>query len=163
MLFLRIRRPPRSTRTDTLFPYTTLFRSGKHDQAFLNRYTVGFEQFKSYLLGKADGLPKTPEWAAEICGVGAQTIKDLANAMTSKRTMLNVAWSLQRADHGEQPFWMVVTLAAMLGQVGLPGGGFAVGYGPANTMGNNTTMFPGPTLNQGVNKVKDFIHVADRK
>src|SRR3546814_1944431 len=25
---LRIRRPPRSTRTDTLFPYTTLFRSG---------------------------------------------------------------------------------------------------------------------------------------
>src|SRR3546814_15666385 len=26
-LFLRIRRPPRSTRTDTLFPYTTLFRS----------------------------------------------------------------------------------------------------------------------------------------
>src|SRR3546814_7553867 len=27
--FLRIRRPPRSTRTDTLFPYTTLFRSGR--------------------------------------------------------------------------------------------------------------------------------------
>src|SRR3546814_13103441 len=26
-----IRRPPRSTRTDTLFPYTTLFRSGAHD------------------------------------------------------------------------------------------------------------------------------------
>src|SRR3546814_17143154 len=28
VFFLRIRRPPRSTRTDTLFPYTTLFRSG---------------------------------------------------------------------------------------------------------------------------------------
>src|SRR3546814_12714551 len=28
-LFLMIRRPPRSTRTDTLFPYTTLFRSGQ--------------------------------------------------------------------------------------------------------------------------------------
>src|SRR3546814_16392571 len=28
--FLRIRRPPRSTRTDTLFPYTTLFRSRRH-------------------------------------------------------------------------------------------------------------------------------------
>src|SRR3546814_9285379 len=27
VLFLMIRRPPRSTRTDTLFPYTTLFRS----------------------------------------------------------------------------------------------------------------------------------------
>src|SRR3546814_16317694 len=28
--FLMIRRPPRSTRTDTLFPYTTLFRSLRH-------------------------------------------------------------------------------------------------------------------------------------
>src|SRR3546814_14999152 len=31
--FLMIRRPPRSTRTDTLFPYTTLFRSQPHDAA----------------------------------------------------------------------------------------------------------------------------------
>src|SRR3546814_4971043 len=31
--FLMIRRPPRSTRTDTLFPYTTLFRSEQHGQA----------------------------------------------------------------------------------------------------------------------------------
>src|SRR3546814_5967836 len=30
LFFLRIRRPPRSTRTDTLFPYTTLFRSGTY-------------------------------------------------------------------------------------------------------------------------------------
>src|SRR3546814_11111846 len=29
MFFLMIRRPPRSTRTDTLFPYTTLFRSDR--------------------------------------------------------------------------------------------------------------------------------------
>src|SRR3546814_14534073 len=32
VFFLMIRRPPRSTRTDTLFPYTTLFRSvRRHD------------------------------------------------------------------------------------------------------------------------------------
>src|SRR3546814_8914329 len=31
IFFLMIRRPPRSTRTDTLFPYTTLFRSPHHD------------------------------------------------------------------------------------------------------------------------------------
>src|SRR3546814_2934079 len=30
--FLMIRRPPRSTRTDTLFPYTTLFRSQRRHQ-----------------------------------------------------------------------------------------------------------------------------------
>src|SRR3546814_2952118 len=33
VFFLMIRRPPRSTRTDTLFPYTTLFRSARHDAA----------------------------------------------------------------------------------------------------------------------------------
>src|SRR3546814_8058506 len=31
IFFLMIRRPPRSTRTDTLFPYTTLFRSADRD------------------------------------------------------------------------------------------------------------------------------------
>src|SRR3546814_19541659 len=33
--FLMIRRPPRSTRTDTLFPYTTLFRSVKGKQGHI--------------------------------------------------------------------------------------------------------------------------------
>src|SRR3546814_14819502 len=33
LFFLMIRRPPRSTRTDTLFPYTTLFRSGTRRRA----------------------------------------------------------------------------------------------------------------------------------
>src|SRR3546814_13900195 len=38
-LFLMIRRPPRSTRTDTLFPYTTLFRS--HFAA--DRFAIGLD------------------------------------------------------------------------------------------------------------------------
>src|SRR3546814_12481747 len=33
-----IRRPPRSTRTDTLFPYTTLFRSSENPTLFLTRF-----------------------------------------------------------------------------------------------------------------------------
>src|SRR3546814_13121684 len=36
-----MRRPPRSTRTDTLFPYTTLFRSARTDQGF-EHALVGF-------------------------------------------------------------------------------------------------------------------------
>src|SRR3546814_7722915 len=36
-----IRRPPRSTRTDTLFPYTTLFRSVKEEQ--VPRMRIGME------------------------------------------------------------------------------------------------------------------------
>ena len=34
------------------------------DQAFLDKYTVGFDKFKDYVLGDEDGTPKTPEWAA---------------------------------------------------------------------------------------------------
>src|SRR3546814_13095447 len=37
--FLMIRRPPRSTRTDTLFPYTTLFRSYLRNQSVDGTYT----------------------------------------------------------------------------------------------------------------------------
>src|SRR3546814_14213454 len=36
-VFLMIRRPPRSTRTDTLFPYTTLFRSNSPNQTLILR------------------------------------------------------------------------------------------------------------------------------
>src|SRR3546814_17888380 len=42
-VFLIIRRPPRSTRTDTLFPYTTLFRSGEEGQACLRGCGAGRE------------------------------------------------------------------------------------------------------------------------
>src|SRR3546814_12111467 len=48
--FLMIRRPPRSTRTDTLFPYTTLFRSIKrgYTRDFATRTFKQIEGFGSY-------------------------------------------------------------------------------------------------------------------
>src|SRR3546814_19034789 len=46
-----IRRPPRSTRTDTLFPYTTLFRSVMQRAAFLERYTDHLLARRSSRLG----------------------------------------------------------------------------------------------------------------
>ncbi len=124
------------------------------DRDFLGRCCSGYDRFESYL---AD---KTPAWASEITGIPAARIVTLAREMAASRTMMNVAWSLQRASHGEQPFWMVVTLASMLGQIGLPGGGFAVGYGPTNRIGSSHTRLPGPSLPQGSNRVREFIPVA---
>src|SRR3546814_12389442 len=46
--FLMIRRPPRSTRTDTLFPYTTLFRSSV-DAVLRDHAGQGFGAFKPAL------------------------------------------------------------------------------------------------------------------
>ena len=138
----------------------TLLVEGLHDQAFLDRYTVGFDKFRPYLSGEQDGQPKDAGWAEKITGIAADRIVALAREMAATRTMVSIGWSLQRSHHGEQPFWALVTLAAMLGQIGLPGGGFGCGYGPANLMGSGALRHPGPTLPQGTNPVSDFIPVA---
>lgn len=137
-----------------------LYAEKLYDRAFLDRCTVGFDKFVPYLIGETDGQPKTPEWAEKICGIAASRIRALAREMAVSRTTVSIGWSLQRSHHGEQPFWALVTLACMLGQIGLPGGGFGVGYGPANLMGSPHPKYSGPTLPQGVNPVKEFIPVA---
>jgi len=137
-----------------------LVEEGLCNEDFLRRYTVGHERFIEYLRGLPDGVAKTPEWAAALTDLPAERIIRLAREMASKRTMINVAYSLQRSVHGEQPFWMTVTLAAMLGQIGRPGGGFGLGYGCMNNTGSGRKAFSGPRLSQGVNPVKAFIPVA---
>jgi biotin/methionine sulfoxide reductase len=138
----------------------TIESEGLTDRAFLQRYTEGFEAFLPYLMGEADGIPKTADWAAGICEIPADTIRALAWRMAGMRAMISVSWSLTRQDHGEQPFWMAITLAAMLGQIGLPGGGFGFGYSAMNFIGGNHHIIPGASLPQGKNPVEDFIPVA---
>ena len=132
----------------------TLLTENLHDRAFLDHYTVGFDKFAATLKGK------DAAWAEKITGIPAHRIVSLAREMAATRTMLSIGWSLQRSHHGEQPFWALVTLACMLGQIGLPGGGFGVGYGPVNLMGSPHPRYSGPTLPQGKNPVPDFIPVA---
>ena len=103
---------------------------------------------------------KPREWAAKICSINADTIRQLAKTMAETRTLITVAWSLQRAEHGEQPYWMAATLAAMLGQIGLPGGGIGYGYGAIGGIGVSVERLAGLTLPQGENPVKTFIPVA---
>ncbi|TBB18359.1 Asp-tRNA(Asn)/Glu-tRNA(Gln) amidotransferase GatCAB subunit C (plasmid) [Rhizobium ruizarguesonis] len=137
-----------------------LAREGLHDRGFLDRYTVGYERFEAYLLGRSDGVEKSPEWASHICGIGADVIRNLARAMAGARTLITVSHSLQRADHGEQPVWMGIVLAAMLGQIGLDGGGYAYSLGALGNIGKGQLGVPLPTLGQFKNPVADFIPVA---
>ena len=133
---------------------------GLADNDFLARCTVGFERFRPYLMGETDGQPKSPEWAAPLCGVDAETTRALARRMASTRTLITVAWSLQRGEHGEQPYWMSVVLAAMLGQIGQPGGGVGYGYGAIGGVGKSLTGLRGMTFSQLTNPVKEVIPVA---
>jgi len=131
-----------------------------HDRDFLERYTVGYQRFEDYLLGREDGQAKTAEWAASICGIDADIIRDIARAAASKRTLITVSHSLQRADHGEQPVWMGIVLASMLGQIGLDGGGYVYSLGALGNIGKNLLAVPLPTLSQFKNPVADYIPVA---
>lgn len=138
----------------------TLYDEGLHDQAFLDTYTVGFDKFLSYLIGEIDGIVKDADWAAVQSGIDAETIRSLAREMKSKRTLITCAVSLQRADFGEQPLWMTLTLASMLGQIGLPGGGYGIGYGADSAIGTSDRPFRWAVFPQGKNEVEDFLPVA---
>ena len=138
----------------------TLVREGLHDRAYLARYCVGYDVFEAYLLGNADGIAKTAQWASAICGLEVEVIESLARRMAAGRTMIGTAYSLQRAEHGEQTFWMSATLAAMLGQIGLPGGGVGFGYGSMNGYGNPVKRFAVPAMSSGSNPANSIIPVA---
>ncbi len=133
-----------------------LISQKKHNQAFIKKYTVGFDKFRAYLDGKdKDGTPaKTPEWAAKITGIPAARIRELAELMARKRTQLCGSWSIQRAHHGEMPYWAIVNFCCVLGNIGLPGQGvgFSWHYGGGGTAQSGGTAPTG--LSQGRNPVK---------
>ena len=138
----------------------TLLVEDLHDPAFLARCCAGFDRFARYLTGADDGMAKDADWAAAIAGIPAETIRALARRMAASRTLIGVSWSVQRADHGEQPYWMAVTLAAMLGQIGLPGGGFGFGYGAMHGIGAPRRPVTPPSLPKGENGVRSWVPVA---
>lgn len=138
----------------------TLLVHKLHDSRFLDRCCTGFAPFSDYLQGRCDGQPKSADWAAGICGVDADVIRRLALRAAASRTLLNCTWSLQRAEHGEQPYWACIALAAMLGQIGLPGAGFAFGHGSINGAGTPRPDLPGPEMGAGCNPARSTIPVA---
>ena len=138
----------------------TLLAEGLHDTAFLQTHCNGFDAWARYLRGADDGQPKDAAWAAAICGVEASTIAELARSAARQRTMINCTWSLQRAHHGEQPYWASIALAAVLGQIGLPGGGFAFGHGSINGAATPRPDVAAPRLSAGTNPIHRNIPVA---
>ena len=132
-----------------------------HDQAFLDKCTVGFdaehmpegyedgENFKDYILGVYDGVPKTPEWASEICGTPVETIEQLAREMaTTKPMALKAGMSPQRSHNGTNLIQLFYTVGWMCGNVGTPGGEVTTigGANPASWFGGPRLLSYGPDL-----------------
>src|SRR3546814_1841444 len=84
-----IRRPPRSTRTDTLFPYTTLFRSGRLLALACRR------RFRRWALR---GRPEAVEHASPRLPLG----RGLSRASAAVAGIANRAWIFAHLAHGSR-------------------------------------------------------------
>jgi anaerobic dimethyl sulfoxide reductase subunit A len=115
---------------------------GLHDQAFCDRHVLGFDDahlpdgapegasYRSYLLGLADGVPKTPEWAEPITGIPAATLRRLATDFaTHKPAGLHCGYAPGRTAYGEQFHRAAYALAAITGSIGVAGGNTGVSNG----------------------------------
>ncbi|MUK64194.1 molybdopterin-dependent oxidoreductase [Aliivibrio fischeri] len=124
-----------------------------HDTAYLDRYTEGADKYIDHLMGKNDGIVKSPEWAAKITGIPAEDIQKMAIRFATSKTQFAAGWSLQRADHGEMIHWAIINFAAMLGKIGKPGEGvgFSWHYGNGGMPQSGKTLPIG--LSQGKNPV----------
>jgi len=124
-----------------------IFANDLQDQRFIERFCQGMdagtmpvwataspngkENFRDYIFGVYDDQPKTPEWAAEICGVSAADIRKLAHLYaTTKPAALKACWAPGRNAFGEQYNRMAAALQAMTGNIGNLGGS-AEGVGKA--------------------------------
>lgn len=138
-----------------------------HDKAFIARYTLGFdedampegvpanESLVAYLMGKKDGVVKTPEWAEKITHVPAQTIRQLArDYATTKPAALIQGWGPQRHICGERTARGSTLLATITGNVGVKGG-WAAGYGGIG----NRKFATGPEMPD--NPVKEKISIMN--
>ncbi len=137
-----------------------IVRDGRQDQDFLDRCTSGAQPFLDYLTGTSDGIAKTAEWAAAITGLPAEKIRSLSKTLTETRSFLSLSWALQRAHHGEHVYWSALGLAAVVGQIGLRGGGVAYGFGSLNGIGGPFGNGISPGMSQGKKPIDSFIPVA---
>ncbi len=109
--------------------------SDLHDRAFCDRLVLGLDErhlppgappgssWRSYLFGLTDGQQKTPEWAEPITGVPAETIRRLATEFaTLKPAAMHCGYAPGRTLYGEQFHRAAYSLAAITGNVGIPGG-----------------------------------------
>ena len=98
----------------------TIITENLQDQPFIDNYTAGFDQFKDYVLGREDGIEKSPQWAEDISGIPAETIADLARQYaTVKPAVLGNSFGPGRTAYGEQYHRMALVLEAITGNLDL--------------------------------------------
>jgi molybdopterin guanine dinucleotide-containing S/N-oxide reductase-like protein len=100
----------------------TWITEGTYDKDYVATHVVGFDKFSDYVLGKEDGVPKTPEWASRKCGVPEWTIKALAREWARRvtATVHYYGGSYIRGPYSHEPARLEGCLLSMQG-LGKPG------------------------------------------
>ncbi|MFC1846266.1 molybdopterin-dependent oxidoreductase, partial [Chloroflexota bacterium] len=135
-----------------------------YDRNYVETHTVGFDKLKDYLVGKDDGIPKTPQWAASICGVDAEAITGLAREWAAGPTTLNCQLGAAcRGWYGHEWTRMMLALQTLQG-LGKPGvnivsWGWASGGAPFD---KNVRM-PGYTTGVKLVESKSFTNSIPQK
>ena len=109
-----------------------LMSKNLYDREYVQKYVDprGFEEWRSYLLGEKDGIPKTPEWAEKICGVPAETIRGFTDLYArTKPTWLWLGWGPPRKSRGENVVRAACALQAITGNWGVAGGSVPIDMG----------------------------------
>ena len=98
------------------------FKDGTYDKEYLETHAYGVDKFEDYVMGREDGVPKTPEWASPITGVPSRIIKALAKEWASKRTTICIGNGGPgiRGPYATEPARLQVLCLAMQG-LGRPG------------------------------------------
>ncbi len=92
------------------------------NKQYVKTHTFGYDKFEAYVMGKEDGIPKTPKWASAKCGVPSRTIKALARIWAAKKTSTahGNGGSMVRGPFSTEPARLEILLHAMQG-IGNPG------------------------------------------
>ncbi len=149
------------------------------DWDFLHKYCVGFdaesmpadaklnENLMDYVLGKYDGLPKTAEWASEICGAPVNDIKWYAREMRKdKKVSTHHGYGAARCNDADDWPQLIIAVSAMGGQFGKPGRCCAGTNTAASASGGPGLVRQGETglkvfdnIAKSTNEVDDVINV----
>ena len=126
----------------------TWLKEGLWNQEYIETHSVGFDWVKSHIMGWDDGVEKTPEWAAPLCGVPSRTIKALAREWYYSPTSIAHCngGSYIRSTYSHEPARFEVVMLAMQG-MGAPGRHF-IKFIEWNLFGRpETSAGPAPALN----------------
>ena len=95
---------------------------GLYDKEYILSHSYGFDKFEDYVLGREDGIAKTPAWAAEKCGVKPWTIKALARKWAKETVSIchGNGGPMIRGPYATEPARLEVMLLGMQG-LGKPG------------------------------------------